>query len=68
MLMRNKKYTEAKMVIKESLKVHALAGRLWGELIQLEHINSKDNDLSCAFEYFLIALEEVPKSGEVWYF
>ncbi|EAR94542.2 hypothetical protein TTHERM_00048880 (macronuclear) [Tetrahymena thermophila SB210] len=66
MLIRNKKHREASQVIKESLYTHTLAGRLWGELIQLEHIKATNNDLNSAFEFFLVALEEVPKSGEVW--
>ncbi|KAL4471552.1 hypothetical protein ABPG74_008445 [Tetrahymena malaccensis] len=66
MLIRNKKHKEASQVIKESLYTHTLAGRLWGELIQLEHIKATNNDLNSAFEFFLVALEEVPKSGEVW--
>lgn len=68
MLVRNNQIEKAKSVIKEALSTHALAGRLWGELIQLEHISAKVNggNLDKPFEYFLLALKEVPKSGEVW--
>ncbi len=33
MLTRNQRFDEATDVIKESLGIHTLAGRLWGELI-----------------------------------
>ncbi len=38
MLMRNQLFDKAEQVILDSLAHHTLAGRLWGELILLEHI------------------------------
>ncbi|KRX01431.1 hypothetical protein PPERSA_01334 [Pseudocohnilembus persalinus] len=66
MLMRNKQYNQAKQVIQEALQYHSLAGRLWGELIQIEHLQSQNGNLDITFKIFQIAYNEIPKSGEVW--
>ena len=63
MLMRNQKFLEAKKETLTSLEIHPVAGRLWAILIQIEHVMSNYKQ---AFKYFLYAIHEVPKSGEVW--
>lgn len=45
MLIRNQKFTEAMSLVRESLQHHSIAGRLWGELIMLEHLLAKNNCL-----------------------
>ena len=67
MLIRNRRIDEALKVTEESLQIHNLAGRLWASLIQLYHIKEKDRGVN-AYKTFLLAIQEVPKSGEVWYF
>eukprot|EP01080_Neovahlkampfia_damariscottae_P001621 gene1621-12746_t len=46
----------------EALKIHKRTGRLWAMLIQLKYIEGEDAQL----KVFKEALNEVPKSGEVW--
>eukprot|EP01102_Stenamoeba_stenopodia_P016364 TRINITY_DN5718_c0_g3_i1.p1 TRINITY_DN5718_c0_g3~~TRINITY_DN5718_c0_g3_i1.p1 ORF type:complete len:1434 (-),score=333.17 TRINITY_DN5718_c0_g3_i1:126-4427(-) len=46
----------------EALEVHRGTGRLWAVLIQLKQIEGEEQQLSV----FQEALNEVPKSGEVW--
>jgi la-related protein 1 len=45
-----------------ALEIHRGTGRLWAVLIQLKHIEGEEEQL----RVFKEALEEVPKSGEVW--
>ncbi len=66
MLIRNHQYEQALEVAKESLYYHNLAGRLWASMIQLQHIMGSSNSGTDAFKSFMIAVNEVPKSGEVW--
>lgn len=66
MLIRNKQWDVAYQLAKESLQYHNLAGRLWASLIQLRHIASNQSPGTDAYRLFLIAINEVPKSGEVW--
>jgi len=66
MLTRNNKFEQAYQVAKESLYHHNLAGRLWASLIQLKHISGFQSPGTDAYKIFLIAINEVPKSGEVW--
>jgi tetratricopeptide (TPR) repeat protein len=66
MLTRNSQYEQAYQVAKESLYHHNLAGRLWASLIQLKHIAGHQIPGTEAYKIFLIAINEVPKSGEVW--
>ncbi|KAL9649847.1 hypothetical protein ABK040_009660 [Willaertia magna] len=47
----------------EALQVHRGTGRLWAVLIQLKHMQG---DTKQCHKVFKEALEEVPKSGEVW--
>jgi tetratricopeptide (TPR) repeat protein len=52
---------------KSALAIHPSTGRLWSVLIQLEHLrNYNDPILAAPFAVFKEALQEVPKSGEVW--
>lgn len=52
---------------KRALVIHPSTGRLWSVLIQLEHLrNYNDPTLATPFAVFREALQEVPKSGEVW--
>jgi tetratricopeptide (TPR) repeat protein len=48
--------------VQEALKVHQRTGRLWALLIQLQYVNGEEAQL----KEFMLALKEVPKSGEVW--
>jgi len=66
MLIRNHQYEQALTVASESLYYHNLAGRLWASMIQLKHITGKDSPGTDAYKSFMIAVNEVPKSGEVW--
>eukprot|EP00980_Cylindrotheca_fusiformis_P011657 scaffold2751_cov131-Cylindrotheca_fusiformis.AAC.24 len=45
------------------LKLHSGTGRLWASLVQLSHF---DKGESAQFESLKLALNAVPKSGEVW--
>ena len=66
MLIRNRRIKLAQEVVLESLRYHNLAGRLWASIIQLNHLSGKENGGNNAYRIFLIAINEVPKSGEVW--
>jgi len=66
MLIRNHQFEQALEVAKESLYYHNLAGRLWASMIQLQHITGVDSAGTDAYKAFMIAVNEVPKSGEVW--
>eukprot|EP00761_Pharyngomonas_kirbyi_P006289 gb/GECH01006295.1/.p1 GENE.gb/GECH01006295.1/~~gb/GECH01006295.1/.p1 ORF type:complete len:958 (+),score=200.06 gb/GECH01006295.1/:1-2874(+) len=45
-----------------ALEIHRGTGRLWAVLIQLKYIDGPDEQ----YKVFKQAIEEVPKSGEVW--
>lgn len=66
MLARNNKFGLAYQIAKESLYHHNLAGRLWASLIQIKNIISTESPGTDAYKLFLAAINEVPKSGEVW--
>jgi hypothetical protein len=67
MEIRNGKFEEAEKIVRSSLTVHFATGRLWATLIQLLHAKAKTKeDYQLVFETFLQALNEIPKSGEVW--
>jgi hypothetical protein len=66
MLIRNHQYEQALDVVKEALYYHNLAGRLWASMIQLKHITGKESSGTDAYKSFMVAINEVPKSGEVW--
>ena len=59
---RDGKIDQAILQTKRALKVHSGTGRLWAMLIQLEHQNGPQ----AQFNVLRKALNEVPKSGEVW--
>lgn len=66
MLIRNGYFEQALDVAKESLYYHNLAGRLWASMIQLKHMMGTDKPGNEAYKAFMVAVNEVPKSGEVW--
>lgn len=67
MFLRNGKLEEAEDLVKESLKVHNVTGRLWATLIQIKHSKSQnESDYEAAYKSFLNAVWEIPKSGEIW--
>ena len=66
MLIRNHQFEPALSIAKESLYYHNLAGRLWASMIQLKHIIGKESPGTDAYKAFMFAVNEVPKSGEVW--
>jgi len=67
MEIRNGFFKEAEQMVHESLKVHFATGRLWATLIQLQHARSSTkDDFQKVFKTFVRALNEIPKSGEVW--
>jgi len=54
-------------MVSESLEVYFATGRLWATLVQMKHARAKTaNDFEIAFKSFKQALNEIPKSGEVW--
>jgi len=53
----------AKKVAAEALEAHPATGRLWSTLIALEHTDAGPD---AAMATFKRAVQEVPKSGEVW--
>jgi len=59
---RNGNNNIAILQAKRALKIHSGTGRLWAMLIQLEHQNGPKSQ----FYILKKALNEVPKSGEVW--
>jgi tetratricopeptide (TPR) repeat protein len=64
---RNGYFEKAEKLVKESLKMHFVTGRLWATLIQLKHAKIKTfEDSKKAYSVFLQANKKIPKSGEVW--
>jgi la-related protein 1 len=61
--MRNNNYSRAIELAKLGLKLHSGTGRLWASLVQLRHF---DQGEEAQFESLRLALNAVPKSGEVW--
>ena len=60
-------FSEAEDLVHQSLQVHFATGRLWATLIQLQHARAKtDQDYDQVYHTFNQALQEIPKSGEVW--
>jgi hypothetical protein len=59
---RDGKIEAAILQAKRALKIHSGTGRLWAMLIQLEHGNGP----RAQFAVLRRALNQVPKSGEVW--
>lgn len=53
--------------MQESLEVYFATGRLWATLIQMRHARAATaQDFVLAQKTFEQALNEIPKSGEVW--
>lgn len=66
MEMRNSDFDKAMQIAKDSIIKYSNTGRLWSALIQLQHTDRKIIAQNLHFKGFLLALKEVPKSGEVW--
>lgn len=64
--MRQSEFQRGLDVATMSLSLYPATGRLWAALIQLQHTNVEMIDNEIPFKSFLLALQEVPKSGEVW--
>ena len=73
--MRHGNYEEAIKETRAALAVHPSAGRLWAVLIQAHHFlhydkfdlsNNNNEGFEITKKVFNEALNEVPKSGEVW--
>jgi tetratricopeptide (TPR) repeat protein len=60
---RNGNYTKAIALSQKALQQHSGTGRLWASLIQLRHLADGEE---AQFESLALALNAVPKSGEVW--
>ena len=60
-------FDEAESMVKDSLEVYFATGRLWATLIQMRHQRARTaEDFEITFKTFKQALNEIPKSGEVW--
>ena len=59
--LRSNNLSNAMKQAEDALKIHAGTGRLWSLLIQMNQ-----QDESEQMRLFKLALQEVPKSGEVW--
>jgi len=60
---RNGNYTKAIVLSQKALQQHSGTGRLWASLVQLRHLADVEE---AQFESLALALNAVPKSGEVW--
>lgn len=60
---RNSDFAKAIMLSQKALQQHSGTGRLWASLIQLRHFAEGEE---AQFESLALALNAVPKSGEVW--
>eukprot|EP00537_Pseudo-nitzschia_pungens_P003226 CAMPEP_0172359386 /NCGR_PEP_ID=MMETSP1060-20121228/3587_1 /TAXON_ID=37318 /ORGANISM="Pseudo-nitzschia pungens, Strain cf. cingulata" /LENGTH=1732 /DNA_ID=CAMNT_0013081015 /DNA_START=151 /DNA_END=5349 /DNA_ORIENTATION=+ len=60
---RNGNYPKAIALSQKALQQHSGTGRLWASLIQLRHLADAEE---AQFESLALALNAVPKSGEVW--
>jgi len=64
---RQGNFEEAEKLVTESLEVHFATGRLWATLIQMQHARAlTKEDFDLVNDTFIKALNEIPKSGEVW--
>lgn len=59
-------FSQALCVAKEAVSKYPSTGRLWASLIQLLHSDKGSISEDLQFKAFLLAVQEVPKSGEVW--
>jgi la-related protein 1 len=62
MKLRLARYSEIRSVLKEALALNPFTGRLWASLVQVLHLERTDLEMKA----FILAVREVPKSGEVW--
>lgn len=60
---RSGDFTKAILLSQKALQQNSGTGRLWASLIQLRHIAEAEK---AQFESLTLALNAVPKSGEVW--
>mmetsp|Transcript_16920 Transcript_16920/g.39077 ORF Transcript_16920/g.39077 Transcript_16920/m.39077 type:complete len:1708 (+) Transcript_16920:176-5299(+) len=60
---RNGDYSKAISLSQKALQQHSGTGRLWASLIQLRHLADVEE---AQFKSLALALNAVPKSGEVW--
>lgn len=60
--MRNDEWESAKQIVLKAISVNPSTGRLWASLIQIMHAT----DSGLQMNAFITAIQEVPKSGEVW--
>jgi len=61
--MRNSDQTRAIELAELGLQLHSGTGRLWASLVQLRHYDKGER---AQFDTLKLALNAVPKSGEVW--
>jgi la-related protein 1 len=66
MEMRNGDFERALTIAKESLQAYPGTGRLWAAVVQLQHADKAAVQARLPVKSFMLALREVPKSGEVW--
>lgn len=66
MEMRYGAFADALEIAKEAVSKYFSTGRLWASLIQLLHADKDCVGQDLQFKAFVIAIKEVPKSGEVW--
>ena len=60
--MRTNDWQAAKQIALQAISVNSSTGRLWANLIQILHATNSGLQMTA----FITALQEVPKSGEVW--
>jgi la-related protein 1 len=66
MYMRYLDFNRAMETAKQALQLYSCTGRLWAVLIQLQHTSKELIEQDAPMTSFIQALQEVPKSGEVW--
>jgi la-related protein 1 len=66
MEIRNGDFERALRIAKDSLQAYPATGRLWAAVIQLQHADRGALEARLPVKSFMLALREVPKSGEVW--
>lgn len=60
--MRTSEWESAKLIVLKAISVNPSTGRLWASLIQILHATNSGLQMNA----FITAVQEVPKSGEVW--
>lgn len=64
--MRSGDFCQALKIAKDSLLAYPATGRLWAAVVQLQHADKGAFAAGLPVKSFMLALREVPKSGEVW--